>query len=431
MKITFVHIVEQIQFEPQTALLSSVAKFLGHEVSRVSTDFGTKQEILTAALQGEAPDLLAVRVTGEMREAVCWSIAELRRSAPTLPILLYGPLAEDDPGALAGVADPAFLLSDEAEQALVSLLCSGSLPTPVETYEPTPGVGVSVNGVVKWGAPLPLGDPEQAPPTDYDLFGAPAFFGRGSGCSFFGDVPSALLEVSIGSPSGMPGNAGLRIFNYPTNKAPRSRPMEAVLAMIDALPGEVRRVEFADREFGWMSEVAVLLRGLKERSEAREFVVRQLANTCDLDFLKQIATKGVKEVVFEYDVATPEAWERLPEGQDPARLDAAVQVAQGAGLRVGLLVSVGLPGESREEIDSKLERIRRWGVDRLRFIPFEPRIGHGWRQLCADAGMLPEGDGAWNRETYTPLSQTVIDEESWYLAWQDCLDLQAQVAMSV
>lgn len=431
MKITFVHIVEQIQFEPQTALLSSVVRAMGHEASRVPTDFGTKQEILTAALMAEAPDLLAIRVTGEMREAVCWSLAELRKSVPDLPVLLYGPLAEDSPGDLAGVGDPALLLSDEAEQAMVNLLSGGEIPADLSQYEPPAGIGVAQGGKVRWGPALTLGDAAQAPPPDFGVFGAPQFFGRGTGCSLFGDVGTALIEASIGSPSGMPANAGMRIFNYPTNKTPRSCPVASVMAMVDALPPEVERVDFADREFGWMPNRQEFLEGLLARSESRYFTVRQVPRTCSHDFMRTLPEWGIKRVVFEYDAADPAAHKRLDGSQDPDLLAASIRLAKSVGLAVGLLVSVGLPGESQDEIERKLAFIRGQEVDNLRFIPFEPRIGHPWRQECAEQGMLPEGDGAWNRETYTPLKQSVMDDESWHLAWQDCLDLQARVALKV
>ncbi|MFT7618282.1 MAG: hypothetical protein ACI97A_001924 [Planctomycetota bacterium] len=430
MKITFVHIVEQIQFEPQTALLSAVVRAMGHEPSRVPTDFGTKQEILTGALMAQAPDLLAVRVTGEMREAVCWSLAELRKSCPDLPILLYGPLAEDAPEELSGICDPAFLLSDETEQAMVSFLSQGALPKSLEDYDPPSGVGVAASGELRWGPALGFGDASQAPPPDFQLFGGPSFFGRGTGCSFFGDVGTALLEASIGSPSGMPANAGMRIFNYPTNKGPRSRPIAAVMAMIDDLPPDLSHIEFADREFGWMPEVEELLAGLAERANDRYFSIRQLPRTCSHDFLREAPKWGIKRVVFEYDAADAAAHARLAGSQDPELLAASIRLAKSVGLSVGLLVSVGLPGESRAEIDRKLKFIRSQEIDKLRFIPFEPRIGHPWRQKCAEEGMLPVGDGAWNRETYTPLKQSVIDDESWHMAWQDCLDLQARVALN-
>ena len=104
--------------------------------------------------------------------------------------------------------------------------------------------------------------------------------------------------------------------------------------------------------------------------------------------------------------------------------------ARASGYLPALLVSVGLPYETADDIDRKIAFIREVGAARVRFVPFEARYGYPVWDVCEEAGMFNGRGETWNREVYHPLNQPSIDIEDWHRAWQRCLDLQAELQLT-
>ncbi|MCB9832230.1 MAG: hypothetical protein H6807_07110 [Planctomycetes bacterium] len=427
MRLTFVHIVDPTLYEPGTAALAGLARALGCAVTRLPADFGSRQESLLEALVASAPELVLIRVSGEVREALVHVVDKLREAAPGLRFAFHGPLASAAPDAVTSMAPRCFVLRGDPEVGLAGLVAAG---LDRAEAEPGPGLIAVVAGQARFGAEAPPADPALAPLPAYDLF-EPGFSAAAIGGSLFGEPGTLPLETVIGAPSGLAGNVALTTFNQPSSHAPRLLPLDRLRERAAALRPRARGFEIVDREFGFPgSHYGEVLAALPELVEGRPVSLRMLASTANLDLVRGTAPGLVRRIVCELDAITGSAAAVLPGAQTEDRVRALVELARGRGFEVGLLVSAGLPRESAADLGAKIELVRALAPEALRFLPFSPTHGHPWHALALAEDMMPTGEAAWNREVHLPLRQPGLDEESWHRLWQDCLDLQAEVQLA-
>ncbi len=426
MRLSFVHIVDPTLYDPGTAALAGLARALGVEVSRFPADFGSRQEDLFQALLASRPDLVAIRVSGEVREALVHVLEKLREAAPSLRLAFYGPLASGQPEEVIGMAPSAFVLTGDPEIGLAQLV-EGGLEAALS--DPPPGVILVHDGQLRRGPEAGPADPALAPPPAVDLF-EPGLARSGVGGSFFGEPGSLTLETTIGNPAGPSGNVALSAFNHPTIYPPRLRPVVKIVEQAIMIRAQARALELADREFGFAgSHYGEVLAALESIAGDRPVSLRMLASSANTELIRDTAPGRIRRIVCELD-AVGGAAESLPDAQTAAAVSEFAELARGRGFEIGLLVSAGLPGETGDDLRRKIDLVRALAPEALRFFPFSPLHGHPWHRIALEADMMPRGEEAWNREVYTPLRQPGLDEETWHTLWQDCLNLQAEVQLA-
>ncbi len=426
MNLTFVHVVDQVQYEPGTAQLAALARGTGWNPVSLPVDYGTSKEAFLQSLLAADPHVVAFRLTGETMEVVDYMAREVRARRPSLPFLFYGPYCRTvtvEAGALPG---PGVILTGEPETAFAALLASW----PLEGIGPVPGV--QILGEAPAPAEADLFNPDGAPAPELAVFGGPSLLRKGRGTSFFGEVGTAPIETTLGSPLGLPPHAGLAAFNHPVEHRPRLRPLRPLLDELAALGDALRHIEVRDRPFAWDGEQGeTFLRHLEREFPAVDFSLRIVPEPRLPDILDRVAADRCRRLVFELDAADARALERLPELRDPDALGRALDEASRRGFATGLLVTVGLPHETPADIRKKLGFIRDHGVSRVRFFPFEPRYGSELFAVCTAEDLLPKGEEGWNREVYAPLDQPCMDIEDWHQVWQECMNLAAELQVQV
>lgn len=422
MKLTFVHLVDPIRFDPATALLASVARAGGCEIARLGADFGTDTAKLLEDLLGTSPDLVCFRIDGLSAAVVGHMIAELRDRSPEVAIALHGTLCER-PTELPLADRRVIALLPDAAAALEGLIAAwdGGLPETLPA------------GCVRAGdaAAGTAWDPAGKPLPDLEIFDGVGNYRHGTSGSFFGEVGVATLETRIGSVYDAAPDAGLALFNLPTTHPPRPFDTAAILARLEQLGDAVRHVEIHDRAFAEdIPRDAALLAEIMPALRRRTLTLRVLPGRIGPSFAQYAGPERIRRIVLEIWAATPELASKLPGTPDPVDVQLLAAAIRARGIDVGLLVPVGLPWETPADVDAKLAAVADAGAVRARFVPFEPVPGTELHDLCIANAMLPTHPDAWNREVYSPLVHDGMPIESWYECWQRCLDLQAALQLA-
>lgn len=420
MKIVLVHVVDSIQFEPETAQLAQVITEEGGSPRLLLADYGTADERFLAAFV-DPPALALFRVTRQTLPLVEHTVRSLREHRPDLPLGFYGPLVTTDSELASAILNDAWLFPGESEGPLRALAREDEVKIPAGSRRVRPG------GIDEGGPATPLAA-DAFPNPHYGLFGGGALFRRGIGVSFFGETWRLPLELSVGGETLPPANAALASFH---RHLPRPLELRSPALVRDRLDHafndfeHLRGVEIRDRAL--LRDRAAGLALLEVVGEGgRGFDLRVDETLVDAELLRDLKGLGARRIVLELD-APPGA--PTPEGfRDPEHVGAAARRAHEAGLEVGVLASFGVPDESTASMKAKRDFIRdELAPQRLRSLPFEPRFGHPAFRRCEEEGLIPSGKNAWNREVYRPLVQPSLPAEEWYLAWQGILDLQAEI----
>jgi hypothetical protein len=429
MRITFVHIQDQAHYDPTTASLAGVFKERAWMDWHVFTDFSTTKDGFVGAVRANEPLAVAFRVTKPTREIVRFLAGVVAEQPEQIPVIFYGPLCQTHPEEVASLAEPAVVLTGEGEVGLENLLKVWRPGEPIST-PPPPGCWFCAQGQVLRGADGGPADLGAIPKPDLVVFGGDRIFRRGVGASLFGELKVLPFLTGHGTPAGMPANATLHNFSYATTYAPRVLDLEAIIFRLRALGPRVDHIELWDRELGWDGRLAKkLLPVLHTRQRKKTYSMRVLAQSFDPALLDLTDATHSLRLVTELDSATAAHHAKVPGMQDPDKVAAVVDAARSRGLHPALLVSVGLPFETRADIEKKIDFIRKNGVRRVRFAAFEPAYGHPVYDLCEREGMLKGRGEEWNREVFRPLTQESLPAEDWHVAWQKCLDLQAELQM--
>lgn len=427
MRVTFVHINDQVHFDPTTAALAGVFKERMWMDWHVYTDFSTTKDGFVAAVRSNEPLAVAFRVTKETREIVRFLAGLVGEQPEQVPVVFFGPLCHSHPDEVVGLSDAAIILTGEPEVGAENLLSSWkpgeSIPNP-----PPPGCWFVFEGAVMKGAAGGPADLSKTPKPDLVVFGGDRVFRRGIGSSMFGELKVLPFLTGHGSPSGLPINANLWNFSYATFDPPRCLDVETMTFRLRALGPRVDHIEIWDREFGWDGKLAAeFLPVLHTRQRKKTYSLRVLAETFRPEILEMTDRIHSLRLVTEMDAATPEAHRRIPGSQNPDKVAIVVEAAKKAGMEPGILLTVGLPYETLSDIRKKIDFIRKSGVKRLRCVPFEPGYGLPIHRLCDKEGMLAGRGDQWNREVVQPLNQSSLPAEDWHIGWQECQNLQAEL----
>jgi hypothetical protein len=422
MKIVLVHVVDAIQFEPETAQLAQLIVEEGGSPRLLLADYGTSDERFLGAFV-EPPALALFRVTRQTLPMVQHMARALREQRPGLPIGFYGPLPSANLEVAQGILPDAWIFPGESEGPLRALARGEDERVPAGALRVRPS-GLEVGAAAE---ALPA---DAFPNPHYGIFGGGDLFRRGIGASFFGETFALPFEFSVGGEAAPPANAALASFSRYLDRPLALRSPELVADRMKHAFQDfsvLRRVEIRDRAAFGDREAALALCEVLRRAEI-SFDLRFDETRAEAALFAELSRLGARRLVLELDAAPGE---ETPAGlRDPEQVAAAARLAREAGLEVGLLASFGLPGETPATLDRKLDFLRALQPARLRMFPFEPRFAHPIYAHCEAAGIMPSGENAWNREVYHPLEQAGMPEEAWYLAWQRALNLQAEVEVA-
>ncbi|MEE9394030.1 MAG: hypothetical protein V3W41_16135 [Planctomycetota bacterium] len=424
MNLVFIKLVEQIQFDSETAQLAAIAKQYGAAVEVVTTDYGSDEKALLGRIIASAPDWIALRLTRQTFEAQAHVLQTLRKQGVTAAVAIYGPLVLDDPELarqLGGEEEAARLLVLSGISEFTFVRALGAAAAPSEAPD---------SAASEIDAAMSADD---FPNPDFGVFGGSELFRRGIGCSLFAETQVAPIEISVGERSEPPVNAALESF---VRRLPRALPFklrsEAQLAdRLRHLKSDfplLRGIEI--RDLSLPVTFAPVLGRLIDEVRPLTFSMRADDYLTQADDIAAFAAVGVKRFVFEWDAVDSAFAAKYKGLRDPQKTVQLIAAAKKSGCEVGVLVTAGLPGESGADIDAKIATLRALEVDRVRILPFEARFGGPLWSVVEAGGMQSKAHDAWNREVYRPLVQDSLPATLWHEKWQRCLDYQAELSQS-
>ena len=372
------------------AFLAGAAKLLGLAPQWVAADFGIDEQAFQADLQGAGAVGVILPYSSELREALI-PLARTIRGALDVPVALVGDgLARErvpvDPidGVTLIAGDPGLTL----------LAAVGGADATAPSHE---------------RVPLDLG------------YLGPDLAKRALGASLFGELETVALSGGRAARSDLSPTAAFARWQAPVGDRPVWLSTELALEPLGSGIEGVGHVEWWDRHA--TSEVLEHARALAPRGMKQSARVRVDCATTGL--LPTVKDAGIGRVVFEVD--------RVSGGTDLPGSTATVDdlepwfaAARSVGLEVGVLLAVGLPGETRAAGQRRAERLLELKPDRVRCVPFEPTGGTPAWDLVHGAGMLGTVDRGL-REVHRPLIQSTLSADEYWANWTDALCTLAQV----
>lgn len=367
----------------------------GHEVRVL--DFMafrlTWRERLRQVLEEYRPDLIGMYIATPYFPAACSVAGEIRRLAPTLPILAGGhhpTLSPDDV-----IAHPAFdmLIIGEGEKPLVTLLDTLAAGASLEAV---PGLWWREGGAVRKTPKATLLEAESMPAVDWSIHDEetlranfyywgilPVMASRGcpARCSFCSITNVQRLYA---------GERFLRFRN----------PREVVDEIADSYERYreygMRVVFFYDLNFlvnpKWLKEFTdeYKRRGLNKRLP---FSAYTRADHVNLETLEALRDSGCVNLRVGIEAANPYMRNALYEKEVPQEvLLAALRGIKGLGISITGYFMAGGPGERPEWLMESLELARREGVEFPVFFHYKPLAGTDILERAGELGsrIMPE-----------------------------------------
>lgn len=393
LPVALVTVSEGLELQPEAAFLAGHLATLGTEVHRVPIDFCTDERSFQETLTRLAPEAVFLVFAKEWAEFLARAV-KLSQEVVSGPVAVLGDGVEREP------------LPASVQEGVKAFL--GREPEPSEIR------------------PRPALPPEKLPGTPLDLavFGGASIPDRPIVASLFGECGTAALLASRGGRRGLSPTASLARLEAPVAGEPVALQVETALAPLGVLGPALRRIEWWDRD----AREAVL--EAAAAAAARRPGLRQSARLVpggrDPSELERFREAGIDRVIFEVDRA---------DGADPMPASSAavedlapwIAAARRAGLEAGVLLVVGVPGETRASGEKRVRRLRELRPDRLRCVPFEPTGGHPvWADL-EGRGWWPPRDRRWIREVHRPLRQPSLPLADFIGNWSDASMLLAEI----
>jgi hypothetical protein len=403
--LLFATVPEGTEFAPETAFAASAARRLGLTPQIIATDFCTTEAGFQSAVASAAAYGVVFADAAEHREVIQGLAAFALRAGAERVVVIGASLAEDPPPDFGpGVR----LVRSTRPSALAAAL---DLPAPADDSLAT----------------LPL---------DVDVYGGPALLDRALGCSLFGETDVAALIGVRGPRRESSPTAALARLEGALEDGRRELLLPAVaFHPLERLGAGVKRVEWLDRDFfeasllhpPWPGAEAAdraYLEPLRRRGLFQSVRVRANIPSPMMETLRDL---GVGRVVFDCDAL--EDAERLPGARATATdVAAGIETARALGLESGVLLTVGLPGETAAITAERCARLRSAGVARVRVTPFEP-TGGAAAAWCERRGLWPPLDQRWNRELFQPLRQPALGPDAFVRLYEVALAFAAETAV--
>jgi hypothetical protein len=368
-KALIVTVTEGVELLPQAAFASSSLRSLGFDPVLLPTDFCTAQDGFQTAVRAADPAAVVFVDGAEWREILA-TLAGFACGTTSGPVVVMTSLPaatfpDDFPARAAFIPD-----GDGAALARVLGAKAGGAPPP---------------------GSLPL---------DYRLFGGEAILRRAMGCSLFAETGSIALLASRPPARETSPTAALARLEGPSSAGRVTIDPAAAQAPLAALGGAARAVEWWDRSFRPAHDPLL--------AEARRLGLRQTVRLFPKDAtegrLASLREAGVSRIAIECDALDGKP--SLP-GAAGTAADAASAIARAraGGLDAGVLLVVGLPGETAALARDRRARLEQARPSRVRVVPFEPAGGTEAWSWCVARKLWPPRENRWNREIHQPLEQ--------------------------
>jgi hypothetical protein len=258
---------------------------------------------------------------------------------------------------------------------------------------------------------------------DLQIFGGPDVGSQPQAGSLFCELDTIGLVAARSGRGTLAPTAFLARLEAPLPHGPVALSDRAALAPLNDTGGGVRRIEWWDRDAG----KAVLNCAAEVSDRGLRQSARVIPGGDAAARLSALAGAGIDRVIFEVDRI--ESGEPMPQSAAcSGDLGPWVSEARRCGLEVGILLVVGIPGETIEGGKRRTEAVRALRPDRIRCVPFEPTGGHPVYGAMVARGWWPPRDLRWIREVHRPLRQPGLGREEFVQNWSEALMLQAEVA---
>ena len=362
---------------------ASMAAYLrrhGHEASGLRVPLDMTVSTLAESIRRADPGLLAVSLTTRQWQRARSVFAELRREVD-LPVIAGGLHPTFAPESLLDHGGFDYLCLGEGEQALLDL---------VEALDRGEGgPALRIDNIWPLGGERPALRPPFAPVDDLPFAARDLL-----------DEPSGLVHMTTQRGCPFPCTycaAGQYTQLYGRQSAyGRRRSHENVLAELEAIrsKGLLSYIIFLDDTFTihpvWVADFCRLF---GERLGVG-FSIHARPDTVDPEMLRALADAGCKHIVFGVESGSPRL--RRDVMQRPISNDRMIDAfrwSRDVGLMATANYMLGLPGETRDDIEQTLELHEQLRPFDFGYFVYYPYPGTHLFRVCLERGYLPENYG--------------------------------------
>lgn len=374
-----------------------------------------------------APTLVAVTCMAADQAANAHMVAEavkrLRgRKSMDISVAVGGGYASTQPELVMADYNVDFAIMGEGETPMFNLCMAQRNRRPP----------VNVDGVAyrdEWGSPVinkeqtTFPDLDQIPVPSRDLMKMvrycllPSYY-------FEAMTPHTTMVLSRGCPSQCAFCSVPRCFGSKYRK----RSVDRILEELGALREEfgLREVEFVgdnlfhDREWahGWMSAIA------RKHSDLNwSPVTGQSLMNFDQDMAGQAVRSGLRSIMFDVSSLNSRVYgEIYKRPGDLSEFSRIVKFLKGEGVKVGALVTVGAPGETRQTMAETVNKAFSMGFHDLHVRAMTPYPGTPLWTECEEKGLFfpkPDADDLLNDWGYIKTPEFTPSQVSWQRDWAE------------
>jgi anaerobic magnesium-protoporphyrin IX monomethyl ester cyclase len=237
-------------------------------------------------------------------------------------------------------------------------------------------------------------------------------------------------QLALRSARGCPISCGFctnTVFGRPYRRRTPRAVVEEMVDLADRFP--VQRFVMADETFvfdpHWIGEFCAEI----ARSERDlRFVATAHPGVLDVPSVRALAEAGCERLELDSASGSSRLLDHLGWSYDPAAIYRAATTVRSAGVELGLRVLVGLPGETREDLDQTLQMvdiIAPHGVEVTRVDPDSPAL------FRKDWARVVEGPIADRARKEGVLPSAVLDAAATWLVGRGDLDTPTSVSARV
>lgn len=393
MKIVFLRLASWLGFgarHPENVMAplhlgysAAVARRRGHWTRIIDTELGgfTPRSAAAAVLR-EQPDLLVVDSVTSTATALDDVIREVRANLRGIRCVAVGQHATALPESLAGRGLDAAVLGecDLAVADLADAFQMGREPTE------TPGLVLYARCGDGPGTetrkPKPILDLDSLPFPCHEEFIRPGYWVMDPV-----GIPSRLRWGFILSSRGCPHGCAycsptLRNSYYSVFRHRSTQNVIQEIRLLQRLGVNV--IHFKDDTFTYHRERVVdLCEAMLAARLDMPFTVQTRCDEVDEPLMRLMAKAGLRCVGFGVESASPRLLRSLRKGHDVAACERAFEAAKAAGVKTVAYFMLGIPTETREEMEGTLDLCRRLQPDLIQVAFYTPYPGsRAWRDLA-------------------------------------------------
>lgn len=186
-------------------------------------------------------------------------------------------------------------------------------------------------------------------------------------------------RLAIRSARGCPLSCGFctnTVFGLPYRRRPPEDVAAEMVDLVERFP--VDRLVFVDEIFVWDAGwLADFCDALEATGQPVEFEANAHPSALDDASLRRLARAGCKRIELDAASGSGALLDRLGWGYEPSAIYRAATMIRAAGIELGLQTLVGLPGETREDLDQTLQMVsivKPQGVEVTRVDPDSPAL---------------------------------------------------------